>query len=120
MGYPETHVVGGLEQLDSVSTLPGSVPIRLDYRYREADQRLAGVISTRQGTTPSTLQDLSNRYDIAGNLRGIDDALGELSQEFGYDDLHRIVLAEGTGSSGYGTNCPVLTSKEGEYWIALP
>jgi len=104
IGYPETHPGGGLEQLDIVSTLAGSVPIRLDYRYRDSDQQLAGVISTKRGTTISTLQDLSYRYDVAGNLRGIDDALGELSQEFQYDELHRIVRAQGTGSSGYGTN----------------
>ncbi len=86
------HASGALKDINYPIISGGSL-----YTYEPDTHRLDTAWSWRNAS--DTLQDLDLGYDLAGSLTTVTDALGELSQVFTYDPLHR--LATATGSGGF-------------------
>jgi len=70
---------------------------RADYTYG-SDQRLERILSTNTSTS-AVLQDLLYDYDLSGNITQIDDAVYGYHKTFDYDDLDRLIQAEGFPNS---------------------
>jgi RHS repeat-associated protein len=68
-----------------------------NYTYRPDNQRLIGLVTKNMST--QTLQNLGYSYDLNGNITGISDLVGGITQNFRYDDLDRLSRAQGL----YGT-----------------
>ena len=64
------------------------------YTYNENTLRLENI-----KTNDGNLQDLSYQFDNVGNIREIDDYINTATQTFDYDDLNRVIQAQGS----YGT-----------------
>ncbi|MGH2690104.1 MAG: RHS repeat-associated core domain-containing protein, partial [Actinomycetota bacterium] len=83
------HPSGALEAITYPIVSGGS-----SYEYEPDTHRLDTASSWDAG---GPLQDLDLGYDLAGNLTTVADALGELTQAFTYDPLHRLATATGSG-----------------------
>lgn len=64
------------------------------------DPDMFRLMNLKSLSSATTVQNFSYQYDNVGNISGIVDAVGPMTQNFTYDSLNRISQASGT----YGTN----------------
>ena len=77
-----------------------------NYEYDDKTRRLDNILSSNE--QGYTLQNMAYSYDLVGNILGTDnapfmtfnDAPLSVTQEYGYDDLHRLIAAEGQYRTG--------------------
>ncbi len=65
------------------------------YGYNSQSRRLSLLNTVKAG---AALQNLAYSYDLAGNITGISDGAGGMSQGYIYDELNRLIVAISTGS----------------------
>jgi len=83
-----------------------------DYSYNAATRRLKALKTALPGASKRLIQNLVySEYDKVGNLKQVTNALGvptaripgTITHKFQYDDLYRLVHAEGTAEVEHGT-----------------
>lgn len=77
-----------LGQIESIEYGNGTAT---DYKYNEYTLRLENL-----KTGGGSLQNFHYEFDNVGNIRSITDSVNSASQNFEYDDLYRLIRAEGS------------------------
>src|SRR3989339_720013 len=68
-----------------------------NYGYNPTSKRLTSLVATAPG---GIIQNFSYSYDNIGNITGITDSAGSMSQNFIYDELSRLKLAVSAATYG--------------------
>jgi len=86
---------------------PNNVSAKTTYTYDPATTRLKTLITQRLigGTPTETFQDLNyQQFDGKGNLTTLIDNLNSITHSYTYDNLDRLLTAQGVGTNPYSQN----------------